>query len=532
MQIRLAVLVALGWAALAGSPLHAAVKAGGTGLAINNSGRIDLVTSTPVAYTNRSVANGRRIINLRVGQPVLCADFAATPGGAVNPVGLQIIDPNGDSSGLMFGGVSSYDYFTNGGAPSLFKVTSDTQLACCTMLPAANASCTQGPNGGSLVDTFFANGYESPISGVAGKAVNTAADLLVSMSGPTTVPQNANFNYTINVSNTGTTASSAVRVRDWFPKAAGGFPAPLATGSWNCTATGGASCGSASGAGNVNLDAVSLPGGTSISIAVSRTMAAGAVNGTQFSVSAAAFSPPTALETNLTNNQAALSASVQNSASPTIGAIGSQSSLEDVATGAIAVTANDSDTVLTPASLSCSSNNSALVDASRCQFTGTEPNFSLVITPKPNANGNATVTVTVNDGSTQASTGFSYSVTTVNDAPDFTLAANRTYPSGSTGIKVVSDFATALVPGGGPDEAGQSVTVVSTTVQPGAGSIFASGGAPTYDSGKNILSFQLNGLSGVAIVRVRVQDSGANGGANGDVNFRERDFTITVQASD
>lgn len=533
MQIRLAVLVALGLIGAASMPVQAAneaVKAGGTGLAINNSGRIDLVTSTPVGYLNRSVANGRRAVSLRVAQPVLCADFAAAPAPGVNPVALQIIDPNGDSSGQLFGGISNYAYFTNGATPSLFKVTSDTQLACCTMLPAANASCVQGSNGGSVIDVLYVNGYESVASNGAAKGT-TPANVAVALTGAASVAPNANFNYTITVTNIGGTAVSGVRVRDWFPKQSGGFPAPLGNGTWACTAGAGASCGTANGSGNVNLDAVSLNAGASVSFAVSRTMSAAASNGTQFSVSAAAFLPPSALETALANNQGVLSASVQNSASPTISNILDQSSLEDTATASINFTADDADSVLTPASLSCSSSNSALVDGTRCAFAGSEPNFSLVITPKSNATGTATVTVVVSDGSSQNSDAFVYTANAVNDAPDFTLAANRVYPAGSPSLRTVSDFVTAMVPGGGPDEASQVVSVASVTLVTGA-SLFASGGNPSYDSLKNTLAFQLSGTAGSATVRVRVQDSGANGGANGDVNFRERDFTITVQLAD
>ncbi len=315
MQVRSVLALAVCISALAALPVHGAEKsalAGNTGLSINGSGTLNLVTSVPIGYLNRSVANGRRVINLRVGQPLLCADFAVAPGSGVNPVALQYLDPNGDSSGLLFAGISSYDYVTNGGASSLFKITSDARLACCVMLPAANANCFQGITGGSGSDGLFGSGFENlPSSAAAKTGLGGPADLAVSVSGPASVAPGVSFNYTITVTNTGGTSVNGVRVRDWFPKSGGGFPAPLASGTWSCAASGGASCGVANGAGNLSLNGVSLDPGASVTVSAARTMSAAAPNGTQFSVSAAAFAPPEAAETQLGNNQGFLAASVQ-----------------------------------------------------------------------------------------------------------------------------------------------------------------------------------------------------------------------------
>jgi hypothetical protein len=310
MQVRGLMAIAIGISALAATPVYSADKsalAGNTGLSINSSGRLNLVTSVPIDYLNRSVAAGRRVVNLRVGQPLLCADFATAPGAASNPVAFQYLDPNGESSGLLYGGIGSFDYLTNGGAASLLSISADSRLACCVMQPAANANCFQGLVGSSGSVSVFEDGFETPASSVAGGA----ADLAVSVGGPATVAPGANFNYTITVTNVGGVSVSNVRVRDWFPKASGGFPAALANGTWTCTPSGGASCGVANGAGNLSLNSVSLDPGASVSISASRTMGAAAPTGSQFSVSAAAFAPPVAAETVLGNNQGALSATVQ-----------------------------------------------------------------------------------------------------------------------------------------------------------------------------------------------------------------------------
>jgi len=279
--------------------------AGNTRLSINNSGEIALVTSVPVDYLNRSVANGRRVLGMRLAQPLLCADFALSPGAGSNPVAVQFLDPNGDSSGLLFGGISSTEYLTNGAASSLLRISADSRLACCLMLPAANASCFQGLVSGAVADVSSKGAALDP-----GRARGFAADLAVAVTGPASIAPGAGYVYTITVTNIGATGVSEVRVRDWFPKASGGFPASLSSGNWTCAASAGASCGVASGVGNLSLNAVSLNPGASVSIVATRTVSV-AANGTPFSVSAAAFAPPSASETLLSNNQNVLTSTVQ-----------------------------------------------------------------------------------------------------------------------------------------------------------------------------------------------------------------------------
>lgn len=527
MQFRSVLILAMGLGAGAGhaSAADKAVNAGNTGFAINNSGRLNLVTAEKIDYFNRTIANGRRVLKLRLGQPLLCVDFATPPGGSVNPVALQYTDPNQDTTPLLFGGISSFDYVSNGVSPSLFKISSSGELACCAMLPAANASCFQGSVGGVGADGVFANGYESPTSQPEGGA----ADLVVTVSGPSGAAPGGNFSYTIQVENSGSTPINGVRVRDWFPKASGGFPASLSAGTWSCSPM--PACGSASGSGNIALDAVSLAGNSSVTFNVSRGLNAGAPNGSPFSVSAAAFAPPATGETQLGNNQAAHTASVQTSVPPSINPIGAQTSLEDIATGSIAIFASDSDNVLTPASLSCMSSNPDLVDAGACLFAGSEPNFTLVLTPKQHANGNANVTVTVSDGVTSvAAAPFTYTVTAVNDAPEFTLGNNIVHPSGTSGTQIQAGFVTGIRRGpmNAIDEQAQTFIERSVSVDSGQ-TLFSSAPGIVYSGSpeSGTLAYGLaTGASGTAVVRVRMRDSG--GTSNGGVDLLERTFTITV----
>lgn len=316
MQFRSALAIAIALSVSAAMPADAAekseqaVKAGSTGLVINNSDRINLNTSVSIDFLNRFVGDGRRKVRMRLAQPMLCGDFTALPVSG-NPVAFEYLDPNGDGAGrLIFGGISSYQYFTNGASPSHIKISSDGNLACCIMQPAPNASCFQGSLGGGSSGALFANGFETILARSSAKGT-PVADLAVAVTATSTsVAPGANFAYTITVTNVGGVAVSGARVYDWFPKASGAFAASLGTGSWTCAASAGASCGVPSGSGNIALIAVSLAPGSNVSFSVNRPVSGAAPNGSSISVSAAAFAPPVLGETVLANNQGFLTATV------------------------------------------------------------------------------------------------------------------------------------------------------------------------------------------------------------------------------
>jgi|GEM_PF-2278951 len=265
------------------------LKGGNTGLMINQSGRIELL-STPINYHNRTIGQGRRSVILRVSQPLLCMDFAAAPVGSSNPVGLKITDSNNETTVAMYGGISAYNYFTNGVNLSSFSITSNALLACCHMLPANNASCFQGNNGGPSA---------APMTVEKGSSTN----LNVIVSGPGGVLPGNDLTYSILVSNTGSTALSGVRVRDWFTKSSSGSAGSFSNGNWSCAPTLGASCGASSGTGNIALTQVVLPAGSSVIITVTRTLSGFAALGSPYYLSAAAFAPPAANELGLGDNQ-------------------------------------------------------------------------------------------------------------------------------------------------------------------------------------------------------------------------------------
>ncbi len=527
-------MAALAAITMGGTEVHAtgnAVKGGSTGLAINNSGRIELVSS-PITYLNRAITDGRRVVDLRVAQPVLCADFVTTT-PADNRVGLRITDPNNETTPIMFGGITAFDFVTNGVASSQFKISAGSQLACCIMLPAANASCLQGTNGGAIVELLHRSGFENIVTETnAANAKGTTANLQIAVNGPAFIAPGSPYSYSIVVSNVGSSAVSGVQVRDWFPKSTGGFNASLASGQWDCVGSIGGSCGVANGNGNISLNNLALDVGASVTFNVQRVLSASATNGSSFSVSAAVFAPPSSNEINLGNNQAVKTAVVQNSIPPVISAIPNQPAaglfLEDTATTSIAITASDSDSVLTPASFSCSVQNSNLFQNSNCQFTGTEPNFALVMTPNADASGSSAVNVTVTDGFSQVTSTFQITVTPRNDPPTFNLGANFSRPISDLTIQQVGNFVTGITTGPA-DEAGQ--VFISRTVTVDSGSlIFNVIGTPTIQyasDGTGNLAFALSGIPGTAVIRVRMQDNG--GVANGGNDAWERTFTITAQ---
>lgn len=536
-----ALVAVLGACSLSTASAAAAPEAGNTGLSINNSGRIEILSSTPIDYRNLSVANGRRRVSLRTNAVLLCADFATPPGAGINRVGLDLTDPNGDSvitlqaqtipPTLIFGGITGFEYFTNGASPSILAVSSDAQLACCVRLGQSNATCVQGPNGGETGPALFSDGFE-PSSAIPGDGRgNITSNLAVAINAPATSTPGANYSYIVTVFNNGGTALNNVRVRDWYPKQTGGFSAWLTSGSVNCAASPGASCGAVNGSGNIIANDVSLVPGASVQFTINRQMAAGAGEGSPFTVAAAAFAPPDANESALANNYAVRNGTIQTNAPPVLNTISApETILEDTSTAPIAIVANDPDSVLTPASFSCTG---ALVTAGSCQFTGTEPNFSLVVTPRLHANGSSPVTVTVSDGSSSDSKQFTLTVTPVNDPPEFTLATLDPHPPGTTGIRQITNFVTQIRPGPltATDEAGQTFIERSVTVLSG-GSIFETNGDPIINYGgspeSGTLLYVLNGSAGTATVRVRMQDNG--GTANGGNDTTDQTFTITVQS--
>ncbi|MBB5207982.1 beta strand repeat-containing protein [Chiayiivirga flava] len=146
-------------------------------------------------------------------------------------------------------------------------------------------------------------------------------------------------------------------------------------------------------------------------------------------------------------------------------------------------------------------------------------NGTLSYTPAANANGTATITLTLSDdggtanggSDTSAPQSFTITVDAVNDAPVFTAGPAQTIDEDAP-AQTVPNWATGIGPGGGTDEAAQTLTfAVTGNTNPtlfSAAPAIAANGTLTYAVQPN--------ASGTATLQITLSDNG--GTANGGVD--------------
>jgi uncharacterized repeat protein (TIGR01451 family) len=126
----------------------------------------------------------------------------------------------------------------------------------------------------------------------------TTANLSISKTdGQTTAPRGSQVTYTIVVANAGPDAINGALVNDTMPAA-------LTGATWTCVASGGSSCGAASGSGNIANVAVSLLNGGTATFTVVGTVSGSAAIGSQLSNTATVAVPAGATDPALGNNSA------------------------------------------------------------------------------------------------------------------------------------------------------------------------------------------------------------------------------------
>lgn len=208
---------------------------------------------------------------------------------------------------------------------------------------------------------------------------------------------------------------------------------------------------------------------------------------------------------------------------PTIDAAASQiATLEDLASGTVALTLADSES---PGALSVSATAStdlALMPLTNVALAGSGVSRTVSFSPTANRFGTATVTLEVSDpqGLTDQ-VDIEVTVAPVNDAPNFTILGGRIHASGSNGAQNVPGFVESTQ--FGPFEGGQAVqTYLISEVGSPSGVISAIALA-----NDGTLSYTLTGTGGTATIAVQLQDDG--GVANGGVDMSAtQQFTINV----
>ncbi|MBI5773956.1 MAG: hypothetical protein HZA89_09480, partial [Verrucomicrobia bacterium] len=188
-----------------------------------------------------------------------------------------------------------------------------------------------------------------------------------------------------------------------------------------------------------------------------------------------------------------------------------------------------------PLTMSVLSSDTNLVRIVATNYTSPNANGQIAYASRTNANGTATITVILRDnggttaGGVDAFTNtFTVTVLPVNDAPTLGVITNLAFfPSPGPQTVLVTNIA----PGGGPDEAGQGLTLTATVIASSNPALIPA--TPVTSVSPNStgqISFTpAAGEQGTATIAVVAQDSGATG--NGGVDATTNTFLVQISAN-
>ena len=508
-------------------------------LSINNSSTVAFQPSISgandnglsMAYFAGDVAGqaNRRVMQLRVADPVLCADFNTVQSDSV--VRLRLVDPNrmilgGDERGFrglvpLFNDTGGIRYIIDPADPNkrILKVSTQPTLKC-AVFPGGGLPTVQPEafsTGAPEAFGDFADGFE---------AVGT--DLKTTISLPAQTLVNGVTEYTVRVDNSGPGTARNVQVRDFFINP---IPGQL-NGTWTCATQGGATCSEPSGDNYIYQSGATLPSGSALVFTLRRVLRN--AEGT-FRVQAAAFSQPSENEANNADN-AVVSDPIQavTNIAPVIGGLLTRIIDEDTSTGDLAFTVTDPDNT-GPLNVTASVQGANPLISQSGILLGTVNLNSRTIrlTPNPNAFGFALIDITVSDGITSTTNTFSLQVNAVNDAPSFifspscpnklgevftpengTTPATLTFPAGIQDAYICD---TAILANLGPNESAQSIASITDLSIVSNGVFFGSTGSVQLVANNARIRFTLSGVSGVATMSFRIQDNG--GTTNGGIDL-------------
>jgi uncharacterized repeat protein (TIGR01451 family) len=166
-----------------------------------------------------------------------------------------------------------------------YVVTGTAPAAATSLVNTASATTPPGvtdPNPTNNTSTVTTSVTSTPPA---------VANLSMSKIGPATVTANGAVRYTLVATNNGPASANGATVTDTFP-------ASLTGVTWTCTASPGATCGAASGSGNLSLTLPAFAAGSQVTIVVNGT----APSSGTFQNSARITAPPTVTDPDPTDN--------------------------------------------------------------------------------------------------------------------------------------------------------------------------------------------------------------------------------------
>lgn len=198
--------------------------------------------------------------------------------------------------------------------------------------------------------------------------------------------------------------------------------------------------------------------------------------------------------------------------------------LSGIGTGSV----NEIGQILT---LTASSDTPTLIAHLSLSYTNGSTTGTLVYQPVPDANGTATIHVRVQDSGGGTANGasdliektFLVNITSVNDAPDFTLGPNQN-ASSYAGTQQIAGWASGFTPG--PADESTQIALGYTTISVSNPALFAV--LPAIDATGRLTYTPAPGADGSATISIIAGDSGGitNGGVDTSAN---KTFTITVR---
>ena len=209
---------------------------------------------------------------------------------------------------------------------------------------------------------------------------------------------------------------------------------------------------------------------------------------------------------------------------PTFTGIASKTIREDAtSTNTAVVNVLDSDTAITNISVTVSSSDTNIATVAITStniVNSTNAALTLTFTPKTNAIGSVSITLVATDGSASATNSFLLTVSSVNDAPSFTLSTNLVLIAEDAGAITNASFVTGLS-SGPTNESNQSWSFLVTST-----TNFAFASAPTISTNGTLNFRTATNAVGTNTLTIVMKDTG--GVSSGGVDSYTNTFTLAV----